>query len=261
MEKVLENIVTQIKIDLYAQKQKVNEKTLYELIEKQSPTRPFSKALTQGKYNIIAELKKASPSKGIICENLDIQYLASTLEKASASALSVLTERHYFLGSEYNLRLARQSCNLPILRKDFICDPYQILEARAWGADAILLIAAILSPHEFEKLHQFAETQNLAVLCEAHNEKEVQMLVDHGAKIVGINARNLKTFKTNLDDVGVLLKQIPPHCIAVAESAIKTHTDIERLSQAGAHAFLIGEALMRSESPAEKFKELCDDKN
>ncbi|MPM72086.1 Indole-3-glycerol phosphate synthase [bioreactor metagenome] len=205
---------------------------------------------------MIAELNSASPSKGVIRAAIDVETVAPGLEAAGAAALSVLTEKNFFLGSESNLRRARKAVSIPLLRKDFIYDEYQILEARVWGADAILLIAAMLSPEEFRRLHAFAHSLQLDVLCEAHTAEELAMLLDNGGELIGVNARNLSTFDTSLELAGELIRRIPAGKIAVAESAIKSAEDLRTLEQLGAKAFLIGETLMRAADPGRKLCEL-----
>lgn len=232
-------------------------KTLEREVENLPPTRNFKAALlNQNRYNVIAELKSASPSKGIIRANLEVEDLAIELEKNNSACLSILTEKNFFLGSLDNLKRARKVVNLPLLRKDFIYDEYQILEARLAGADAILLIMAMLTPQEFKHLYHFAKSLNLDVLAEAHTEYEVQTLLDSGADIIGINARNLATFETSMELVIELLHKIPNEIIKVAESAITSNDDLKLLYLNSANAFLIGETLMRSTNVGEKLCQL-----
>ena len=256
MEQVLETIVAKSRKDLAESRKRIPASLLESRIPELPPVRDFAAALRRPGRRVIAELKAASPSKGAIRPELDreVERLAAGLE--GAAALSVLTERNFFLGSGMNLRRARGSVDIPLLRKDFIYDEYQILEARVWGADAILLIAAMLTPEEFRKLRAFAASLGLAVLCEAHTADELDMLLDGGAEIVGINARNLSTFETSLALAGELIRQIPAGKIAVAESAIRSADDLNAMEQLGAKAFLIGETLMRAERPGEKLCEL-----
>ena len=254
MEQVLETIVAKSRKELAESRKRIPASLLESRIPELPPVRDFAAALRRPGRRVIAELKAASPSKGAIRPELDreVERLAAGLEAAGAAALSVLTERNFFLGSGMNLRRARGSVDIPLLRKDFIYDEYQILEARVWGADAILLIAAMLTPEEFRKLRAFAASLGLAVLCEAHTADELDMLLDGGAEIVGINARNLSTFAL----AGELSRQIPAGKIAVAESAIRSADDLNAMEQLGAKAFLIGETLMRAERPGEKLCEL-----
>jgi indole-3-glycerol phosphate synthase len=215
----------------------------------------FTAAFRGPGIHVIAELKKASPSKGLIRENLDVPVLAKALKDAGAAALSVLTEPFYFKGGLENLRLAAKTVSIPLLRKDFIFDEYQILEAKANGASAILLIAAMLKADEFSHLLDFAHRYGLAVLGEAHTESELE--VASTADLVGVNARDLKTFSTSLECSAELIAKLngcgKP---IVAESAVRTHEDIRMLQNAGATGFLIGETLMRADDPGAKLKEL-----
>ena len=205
---------------------------------------------------IIAELKKASPSKGLVRSAFQPAELASELEEAGAAALSVLTDEEFFQGSLENLRIASESTGLPCLRKDFIVDEFQVLEARANRADAILLIVAALEDAELRKLAGAARAQELDVLCEAHNEGELQRALDAGCTLVGVNARNLKTFDVDLSPLFQLAEKLPAGVVAVAESGIRSGSDIVDLRAAGYHAFLVGETLMRAARPGEALKTL-----
>ena len=221
-----------------------------------APARPgFADAFRGPGIHVIAELKKASPSKGLIREELDVPALAKSLKNAGAAALSVLTEPFFFLGGLRNLRMAAETVSIPLLRKDFIFDAYQILEAKANGASAILLIAAMLTSDEFKRLLDFAHQYGLAVLGEAHTESELE--VASTADLVGVNARDLKTFSTSLERSAELIATLKS-CgkPVIAESAVRTHEDILMLQDAGASGFLIGETLMRAADPGAKLKEL-----
>ena len=256
MESILEQIVSKSRGDLVKRKAELPYSKLEQKLDSLPPVVDFRAALTAPGMRVIAELKAASPSKGIIRQPLEVETLAVELERAGAAALSVLTEPNFFLGGLKNLEKARQAVKLPLLRKDFIYDEYQILEARVAGADAVLLIAAMLTPVEYRRLRQFAESLNLAVLSEAHTLDEIAMLLDNGASIIGVNARNLSTFVTKLDLVAELLGAIPGNLVRVSESALKSAADLKAMKQAGADAFLIGETLMRAPSPGEKLCEL-----
>ena len=220
------------------------------------PARPkFAEAFRGPGIQVIAELKKASPSKGMIREDLDVPVLAKQLEDAGAAALSVLTEPFYFKGGLENLRNAATTVSLPLLRKDFIFDPYQILEAKANGASAVLLIAAMLDADTFRILLDFAHELGLDVLGEAHTEAELELAAT--ADLCGVNARDLKTFSTSLEaSAGLIAKLKESGKPVIAESAVRTHEDILMLREAGASGFLIGETLMRADVPGEKLKEL-----
>jgi len=207
---------------------------------------------------VIAELKKASPSRGMIRENLDVAALAKELEAAGAAALSVLTEEKFFLGSLGNLERASASTEIPCLRKDFMVDEFQMLEARAHGADAILLIAASLSDAELVRLRDAARAMELDTLCEVHNREELERVVDLGCDAYGVNARNLKTFDVSLDVTLELVAMLPKDKVRVAESGIHTAADVQRLRAAGYDAFLVGESLMRQASPGDALRALLD---
>ncbi len=208
---------------------------------------------------IIAELKMASPSRGLIRANLDAQQLAQELETAGAAALSVLTDQEFFQGSLDNLQRASAGTKLPCLQKDFIVDEFQLLEARAYSADAILLIVAVLSQAELLALARKGRALGLDVLCEAHNEEELGRAVDAGCDMIGVNNRDLRTFKVDLQTAFRLAEMIPKDMICVAESGIERGADIARLRGVGYHAFLIGESLMRAESPGEALHALLAD--
>ena len=205
---------------------------------------------------IIAELKKASPSRGLIRASFDSEKIAADLEGAGASALSVLTDEEFFQGSLENLRKASASTDLPCLRKDFIIDQFQLLEARANCADAVLLIVAALSVKELISFADRAAELNLDVLCEVHDEEELRTALDAGCNLIGVNNRDLKTFKVALETSFRLAPSIPKNVLAVAESGIRTGTDISNLQAAGFKAFLIGESLMAAENPARALRTL-----
>jgi indole-3-glycerol phosphate synthase len=205
---------------------------------------------------VIAELKKASPSKGLIREPFHVSGLATQLANAGAASLSVLTEEQYFLGSLTNLVEASAATELPCLRKDFIVDQFQILEARAHHADAILLIVAGLSHPELDFLFTRAKESGLDVLVEVHDEEELDAALEIGADIIGVNSRNLKTFEVSLETAFKLADRIPENVVRVAESGIHDAHDISMLRSAGFHAFLIGESLMRAANPGDKLRRL-----
>jgi len=208
---------------------------------------------------IIAELKKASPSKGLIRADFRPSELARDLERSGAAALSVLTDEQFFQGSLDYLRQASASSSLPCLRKDFIVDEFQIVEARANRADAILLIVAALDQKELGSLAGIARAQGLDVLCEAHDEQELQRALDAGCDLIGINSRNLRTFEVNLETALRLVEKVPAACVRVAESGIQSGADLARLRSSGYEAFLIGESLMKAERPGEALARLIDE--
>jgi len=208
---------------------------------------------------MIAELKKASPSKGIIRATLHVGSCARQFEQAGAAALSVLTEEAYFQGSLANLREASAASDLPCLRKDFIVDDFQLLEARSNRADAVLLIVAALSYDDLCRLYLNARELGLDVLCEVHDEKELRQAIAAGCDIIGVNSRNLRTFHVNLDTALDLASQIPGDVVRVAESGIHSGRDMQKLRAAGFQAFLVGESLMKADDPGEALRNLIDD--
>jgi len=223
-------------------------------------TRGFESALRRsastGKTAIIAEVKKGSPSKGIIRPDFDPLQIADIYEKNGATCLSVLTEEHFFLGHLDYLSSIHQAVNLPLLRKDFIFDTYQIHEARAAGADAILLIAAMLELPQLLEFISLARELSLDILLEVHDEFEMETALQTDCTLVGVNNRNLRTFVTDLNTTGRLARMMPPERMLVAESGIITGEDIRRLKADGATAFLIGESLMRESDIGAKLREL-----
>ncbi len=217
--------------------------------EEQKERRDFRGALTRPHVNVISELKKASPSKGVLREEFDPEAIARAYEQAGAAALSVLTEEQYFLGSLDNLRRARAATRLPVLRKDFILDEYQVYEAAAAGADAVLLIVAALEEKLLADLIRLAEELKLAALVEVHSLGELETALTAGATILGINNRNLKTFAVTPETSLDLIKQIPRDCLAVSESGLKNGADVARMLKAGFGAVLIGEQFMKAADP------------
>ncbi len=205
---------------------------------------------------VIAELKKASPSRGLIRADFDPEKLAKELEGAGAAALSVLTDEEFFQGSLENLRRASTETQLPCLRKDFMVDEFQLLEARANRADAILLIVAALAQPELVSLAKKSRELGLDVLCEAHDKDELQRALDAGCDLIGVNSRDLRTFQVDLETAFRLAERIPKDVVSVAESGIHTGADIARLRAAGYQAFLVGESLMKAERPREALRDL-----
>jgi len=205
---------------------------------------------------VIAELKKASPSKGLIRAEFRPADLAQELEAAGAAALSVLTDEEFFQGSLGNLREASAAVSIPCLRKDFIVDEFQLVEARANCADAVLLIVAALSSAELVTLASAARARGLDVLCEVHDGEELQRALDAGCDLIGVNTRDLRTFKVDLETAFAMAQKFPAGVVRVAESGIHSASDLERLRAAGYDAFLVGEWLMRAESPGDALREL-----
>lgn len=218
--------------------------------------RDFAAALTHKAPAIIAEVKRASPSKGLLASDFDPASIARSYARGGAAALSVLTDGPNFQGSLDHLQTARASTTLPALRKDFTTTEFDILEAAAAGADAILLIAAILDERQLLHFRELAEKYGIAALVEVHNQEELGIAVASGAKIIGVNNRNLHTFEVNLQVALRLAAQIPAGAIRVAESGIHSASDIQTLSASGYHAFLIGEHLMKADDPAAAIKAL-----
>lgn len=212
--------------------------------------------LAAGQAALIAELKKASPSKGVLRESFDPAAIATSFARGGAACLSVLTDRQYFQGSPEYLDLARRTSGLPVLRKDFVIDAYQVYEARAMGADAILLIAAALDDARLRALEALAAALGLAVLAEVHDGAELERALGLKTPLVGINNRNLRTFETTLETTLNLLARVPADRIVVTESGILAPADVQRMRAAGVHAFLVGEALMRVDDPGAELARL-----
>jgi len=206
----------------------------------------FEKALRSEGISFICEVKRASPSKGIIAQEFPYMEIAAQYEMAGAHAISVLTEPEYFLGSDIYLKEISESVNLPVLRKDFVIDEYQIYESKLIGADAVLLICALLDTNTLKKYIEICDKLRLSALVEAHTEEEVASAIEAGARIIGVNNRNLKTFEVDIRNCIDLRKLVPKDIIYVAESGIRTRDDILLLEKAGVDAVLIGETLMRS---------------
>ena len=219
--------------------------------------RDFRAALTAHPPAIIGEIKKASPSKGVLAPGeFDPEAIARTYQSGGAAALSVLTDRQFFQGSLDALEAARAAVYLPVLRKDFTLDPFHVIEAAAHGADAILLIAALLEEKEMRELRELAARYRMAALVEVHDSSELESALGSGAEIVGVNNRNLHTFEVALETSLQLAEKIPANVVKVSESGIHSRADVSRLAAAGFHAFLVGEHLMKSADPAAALREL-----
>jgi indole-3-glycerol phosphate synthase len=216
-------------------------------------TRDFAGALrakiAAGKPAVIAEIKKASPSKGVLRADFIPADIAQSYAEYGAACLSVLTDKDFFQGSTDYLKQARASCGLPVLRKDFIIDPYQVYESRVMGADCILLIAACLDDAQMKTLEALAFSLDMAVLVEVHDRAELDRALKLKTPLVGINNRNLQTFEVSLDTTLTLLKHVPADRLLVTESGVSTAADVARLREAQVHAFLVGEAFMRADDP------------
>ena len=220
------------------------------------PTRDFIKAVSGNDIKIIAEVKKASPSKGIIKKDFNPVEIAKTYEMNGAAAISVLTEEKYFHGHIDYLREIKEEVSLPVLRKDFIFDEYQIYESRAAGADALLLIARVLEKKEIEDFLDLSHDLSMSCLVEVHDEEELEKVLSTKAKLIGINNRDLKTFKTDIKTTLNLAIKIPKDRIVVSESGINSYNDVDLLKRKGIHVFLVGESLMREKDIGKKLKEL-----
>lgn len=254
----LDDIVSRTRLDLVERKARVPLASLDRAAAGHTP-RGFSRYLRERAVSgpaIIAELKKASPSKGLIRADFDVQVLAPQMEANGAAALSVLTDVPFFQGSLENLEGASSATSLPCLRKDFIIDEYQIVEARAHRADAILLIAAALSDAELVDFRKMARDYALDVLCEVHSADEAHRIADLDCEAIGVNNRDLKTFKVNLNTSIDLRERLPEGAVLVAESGIHSTDDLLRLRTAGFDAFLVGESLMRDPFPGEALARL-----
>ena len=228
--------------------------------QKASPTRGFVNAiertLGQGKAAVIAEAKKASPSKGLLRDPFDPADIAKSYEKGGACCLSVLTDKDFFQGHESYLIAAREACQLPVIRKDFIIDPYQVIEARAIGSDCVLLIASALDQATLKHLYHVAIDCGLDVLIEVHDRNELLRTLELDVKLIGINNRNLHSFKTSLETTWHLLDDMPEDRIVVTESGIHSKEDVTAMQQHKVNAFLVGEAFMRADDPGKKLQSL-----
>jgi indole-3-glycerol phosphate synthase len=218
--------------------------------------RGFARALRAHPPAIIAEIKKASPSKGILSHNFDPAHIATQYANGGAACLSVLTDQDFFQGNLVHLSAARNSVTIPVLRKDFTVNEAHIIQAAAHSADAILLIAALFTASELRRLREFATSLNLDSLVEVHDEEELARTIDSGATIIGVNNRDLRTFTVRMETSIHLAAQIPDHCTKVSESGILTGADVQTLSAVGYQAFLVGEHLMRSQDPSRALQDL-----
>ena len=226
-------------------------------LRRAGPSRNFRAALdVDGKPRVIAELKKASPSKGVLRADFRPVALAKALAAAGAAALSILTEEEHFQGSELALRHVREVVDLPLLRKDFILDEYEVFRSRLLGADAVLLIAAIMSEEQLRNLIMSGREAGIETLVEVHDEGEADRAVTCGARLIGVNNRNLRTFEVNLETSRKVAARLPAHVTKVCESGIHSSEDLRQMTQCGYQAFLIGEALMCSPQPGERLREI-----
>ncbi len=256
MKTILKKIVEDKRIELQEQKRKFPLEILKEQISNLLPTRDFKAAIKGKSLSLIAEIKKASPSAGVIREDFNPVELAKAYEQNGASAISVLTEKNYFDGNLNYLKAVKENTSIPVLHKDFIFDEYQIYESRVAGADAILLIVSILDDEILAKLLDLTKKLGLGALVEARTEREIERALKNGAEIIGINNRNLSTFEVNLANSVNLLHRIPLNKVVVSESGVHDRKDIIILKSSGVDAALVGEAIVRSEDVGRKVREL-----
>ena len=250
---ILRKIIDRKHEEIAERKAQKNISALTEILADIGPVRGFEKALasriSRKETAVIAEVKKASPSKGVIREDFNPEWIAKSYEQGGASCLSVLTDVDFFQGADAFLQQARAATSLPVIRKDFIVDEYQVLESRALGADCILLIVAALDKQQLTDLNQQAKALGLDVLVEVHDEKELELALELPNKLVGINNRNLHTFDVSLETTFNLLSKIPDDKLVITESGILTKDDVRAMTNRGAYGFLVGESFMRAEVP------------
>jgi indole-3-glycerol phosphate synthase len=255
MSDILQRIVEVKREEVAAARRRRDLPSLRREAEALGGQRDFAGALRQriaaGGAGVIAEIKKASPSKGVLREHFVPSEIAASYARHGAACLSVLTDEHFFQGAPQYLREARAACPLPVLRKDFMIDEYQVFEARSWGADCILLIAACLDDAQMADLEAVALGLGLAVLVEVHDGAELERALRLKTPLVGINNRNLRSFEVSLDTTLALLPAVPSDRLLVTESGILGRADVQRMRDAGVHAFLVGEAFMRADDPGE----------
>ncbi len=253
---ILDEIVARRRQRVAEDKQRVPARELEEQVAVAAPCRDFPAALAAPGISVIAEVKRSSPSKGAFAPDLDAAATARAYERGGAAAVSVLTEPDFFRGSLEDLAAVKAAISLPALRKDFIFDPYQLLQARAAGADAVLLMASVLKPAELGSLLRQAHELGLSCLVEAHDEGEVEAALRGGGKVIGVNNRDMRTFNVDLATTERLRRLIPPDRLMVSESGVHTRADLDRLAACGVDAVLVGEALVRSGDPARLLGEL-----
>ena len=260
MSDILEQIVAVKRQEVAAAKKRMSFESMRADAESRVLTRDFLGAIRQrvqaGQSAVIAEVKKASPSKGVLCEDFVPADIAQSYAEHGAACLSVLTDRQFFQGSVDALKQARASCQLPVLRKDFLVDAYQVYESRAMGADCILLIAACLSDTQMAEFEAIARSLDMAVLVEVHDQVEMERALKLKTPLVGINNRNLKTFEVSLETTLALKDMVDPDRIVVTESGIHTQADVQRMRDAKVNAFLVGEAFMRAKEPGQALADL-----
>ena len=257
---ILQKILDRKREEIAERSARTSLATLAGCVDSAPAVRPFLAALeakiAAGRPAVIAEVKKASPSKGLLREDFDPVQIARSYERGGAACLSVLTDRDFFQGAEAYLEDARAATTLPVLRKDFIVDPYQVYEARVMGADCVLLIVSALDDAQMAELTRLTHELGMNVLVEVHDADELERALALEARLIGINNRNLRTFETRLETTLDLLERIPSDRLVVTESGIHTPEDVVRMRGRGVHAFLVGEAFMRAEDPGARLAEL-----
>jgi indole-3-glycerol phosphate synthase len=258
---ILDNIVSDKRVEVELKKSLIPVKQLEQSVLFNRDTTSLVKNFRNSKTGIIAEHKRRSPSKSVINQHLNVQDVAKGYEKAGVCGMSVLTDGKYFGGSLDDLLLARASCNLPLLRKEFVIDEYQIIEAKAYGADVILLIAAILSKEEIKQFSELAKSLHLDVLLEVHNEEELHKSIMPSLDMLGVNNRNLKTFEVSLETSKSLSQMIPNDFVKVSESGISSIEAIKELQPYGYQGFLIGENFMKTNNPGASAKLFIENLN
>lgn len=254
----LKKIVAARKRRLEKVKASISLEVVHQAAEERSDHRDFAGALSRGGFGVIAELKRASPSRGLICAQYQPREIAESYERAGAAALSVLTEEEFFLGSLDDLKAVWETVGLPVLRKDFIVDDYQVYESAAAGADALLLIVAALEDNDLKRLLELSGEMKIAPLVEVHTGPELERAIAAGARIIGVNNRDLNSLEVSLETSFRLREKIPASCLAISESGIKSSHDLERLAGAGFNAVLIGEHLMVSGDPGGALEHLLE---
>lgn len=257
---ILKKILARKQQEIIEHSALISRSELIEKITLASSPRGFADAISakieSGEAAVVAEIKRASPSKGVICQDFDPESIAKSYQLGGACCLSVLTDVDFFQGSNEYLKLARKACQLPVIRKDFIIDEYQIYEARAMEADCILLIVSALSAESLSKLHELALSLGMDVLIEVHNEQELDLALPLNNSIIGINNRNLHTFDVSLENTLGLLDKIPRSTIVVTESGIHSQSDVRLMRRKNVNGFLVGEAFMRTPNPGLKLQEM-----
>ncbi len=257
---ILKKIIARKQEEVAERSQQLGLEQLKMALADASPCRGFVNAITHkikaGSAGVIAEIKKASPSKGVIRADFHPAEIARSYERAGAACLSVLTDIDFFQGADTYLQQARAACALPVIRKDFFIDPYQVYEARSLGADCILLIAACLSDQQMRDLNDLAQALGMDVLIEVHDAEELQRALPLNNRLIGINNRNLRSFEVSLETTLDLLVQIPDDRLVVTESGIHTRDDVKRMRDSQVNTFLVGEAFMRADDPGAKLAEL-----